>query len=315
MAGPARDLGIAVEAREALASAPVGVVRRRRHLAAAGLRPLWEDKLALAGAAILALMLGVAALAPALTPYDPMASTTGPGGDLAYLKPPSRVHWLGTTDLGRDIFSQILAGTRVTLLVGFTAALLVTLVGTTVALLAGYFRGWVDDLLMRLVDVAYAIPLEPLAIVVLSLLRPSIWNIILVVAALAWRDPARVIRAQVLSLVERPFIKAARVAGAGHLRIMVRHLAPNILPLAHVYVAIAFGWAVFAEAGISFLGFGDPRMISWGQMLQQAFLTGAIRQAWWWAIPPGVCIMLAVLAVFFIARAYEPLLNPRLRGR
>ncbi len=298
----------------ALEEAPAPTPRARQ-AAAAGLLPLWQDKLALTGATTLALMIAVALLAPALTPYDPMESTTKAGGGLAYLEPPSRAHWLGTNNLGRDIFSQVLAGTRVALIVGFLAAILVTLVGTTVALLAGYFRGWVDDLLMRLVDVAYSIPLEPLAIVVLSLLRPSIWNTILVVAVLAWRDPARVIRAQVLSLVERPFVKAARVAGAGHLRIMFRHLAPNILPLAQVYIAIAFGWAVFAEASISFLGFGDPRMISWGQILQQAFLSGAIRRAWWWAVPPGVCIMLAVLSVFFIGRAYEAVFNPRLRAR
>lgn len=284
-------------------------------MAAGGLRPLQEDTLAFGGAVVLAALIGVALLAPALAPYDPLESAPKPGGGVAYLEPPSWAHPLGTNNLGRDILSQVLVGTRVALIVGFLASLLVTIVGTTVALLAGYYRGIVDDVLMRLVDVAYAIPLEPLAIVVLSFLRPSLWNIILVVAVLAWRDPARVIRAQVLSLVERPFVKAARVAGAGDLRIIFVHLAPNILPLSHAYVAIAFGWAVIAETSISFLGFGDPRAISWGQMLHQAFLTGAIRRAWWWAVPPGVCIMLAVLSVFFIGRAYEAVLNPRLRAR
>jgi peptide/nickel transport system permease protein len=281
----------------------------------AGLRPLWEDKLALTGAVVLVFLLGVAILAPTIAPYDPLESIHKPGGGLAYLQPPSWSHPLGTNNLGRDLLSQVMVGARVALIVGFLAAFLVTLVGTTVALLAGYFRGWVDDFLMRMVDVAYSIPLEPLAIVVLSFLKPSIWNIILVVAVLAWRDPARVIRAQVLSLVERPFVKAARVSGAGDLRIIFFHIAPNILALSHVYVAIAFGWAVIAETGISFLGFGDPRTISWGQILHQAFLSGAIRRAWWWAVPPGVCIMLTVMSVFFIGRAYEEVLNPRLRKR
>lgn len=280
-----------------------------------GLRPLREDKLALGGALVLAALLLVAMFAPSLAPYDPLEFTTRPDGRLAYLEPPSWAHPLGTNNLGRDILSQVMVGTRVALSVGFLAAFLVTLVGTTVALLAGYYRGWVDDLLMRLVDVAYSIPLEPLAIVVLSFLKPSLGNIILVVAALAWRDPARVIRAQVLSLVERPFVKAARVAGASDLRIIFLHIAPNILALSHVYIAIAFGWAVIAETSISFLGFGDPRAISWGQILHQAFLTGAIRRAWWWAVPPGVCIMLTVLSVFFVGRAYESVLNPRLRAR
>lgn len=280
-----------------------------------GLRPLWEDKLGLAGAVVLAVLIGVAIFAPAIAPYDPLESVIKPGGDLAYLEPPSRAHLLGTDNLGRDLFSQVLVGTRVALIVGFVAAFLVTLVGTTVALLAGYYRGIVDDILMRLVDVAYSIPLEPLAIVVLSFLKPSIWNIIMVVAVLSWRAPARVIRAQVLSLVERPFVKAARVSGASDLRIIFLHIAPNILAIAHVYIAITFGWAVIAETSISFLGFGDPRAISWGQILHQAFLSGAIRLAWWWAVPPGVCIMVTVMSVFFIGRAYELVLNPRLRRR
>jgi peptide/nickel transport system permease protein len=279
------------------------------------LQPLVKDRLALAGALVLMVLVTIAIVGPWIAPYGPLDSTTGPDGRLAYLEPPSRAHLLGTTNLGRDVLSQVLVGTRVALIVGFLAALLVTVVGTTVALLAGYYRGLVDDVLMRLVDIAYSIPLEPLAIVVLSFLEPSIWNIVMVVAVLAWRDPARVIRAQVLSLVERPFVKAARVAGASDARIIFLHIAPNILPLSHAYVAIAFGWAVIAEAGISFLGFGDPTALSWGQILQQAFLSGAIRRAWWWALPPGVCIMLTVLSVFFIGRAYETLLNPRLRAR
>jgi peptide/nickel transport system permease protein len=279
------------------------------------LQPLVKDRLALAGAMVLMVLVTIAIVGPWIAPYGPLDSTTGPDGRLAYLEPPSRAHLLGTTNLGRDVLSQVLVGTRVALIVGFLAALLVTVVGTTVALLAGYYRGLVDDVLMRLVDIAYSIPLEPLAIVVLSFLEPSIWNIVMVVAVLAWRDPARVIRAQVLSLVERPFVKAARVAGASDARIIFLHIAPNILPLSHAYVAIAFGWAVIAEAGISFLGFGDPTALSWGQILQQAFLSGAIRRAWWWALPPGVCIMLTVLSVFFIGRAYETLLNPRLRAR
>ena len=299
----------------AVAAALARAKARRAGTLRAVLVPLWEDKLAFAGTVILSLLVCVAALAPALAPFDPLETTQNERGGVARLEPPSRSHLLGTNNLGRDILSQVIVGTRVALIVGFLAALLVTLVGTTVALLAGYYRGMVDDVLMRLVDVAYAIPLEPLALVVLSFLRPSVWNIIMVIAVLAWRDPARVIRAQVLSLVERPFVKAARVAGAGDLRIMFVHIAPNILPLSHVYVAIAFGWAVIAETSISFLGFGDPRTISWGQMLHQAFLTGAIRRAWWWAVSPGACIMLTVLSVFFIGRAYETVLNPRLRAR
>ena len=193
------------------------------------------------------------------------------------------------------------------------AALLVTVIGTLIGLFAGYFRGWVDDLLMRLVDLAYSIPFEPFAIVMVGLLRPSIWTVIIAISLLTWRAPARVIRAQVLSVTQRPFIKAARVAGASPLRIIFAHIAPNILPLTFVYMTIEFGIAIVAEASVSFLGFGDPHVESWGKTLHLAFLTGAIRKAWWWAIPPGLCITLIVLSVFFISRAWEEVINPRLR--
>lgn len=277
------------------------------------LRTVGQDPLALTGFVILAFFVLVGVFAPYLAPYDPKAMLNRPDGTLAFLDPPSGRHWLGTTDLGRDVLSQIIVGTRVALVVGFLAALLVTVIGTLIGLVAGYYRRWVDDLLMRLVDVAYSIPFEPFAIVLVGLLQPSIWTIIVAISLLTWRAPARVIRAQVLSVAQRPFVKAARVAGASDLRIMLVHIAPNILPLTFVYMTIEFGIAIVAEASVSFLGFGDPQVESWGKTLHLAFLTGAIRKAWWWAIPPGLCITLIVLSVFFISRAYEEVINPRLR--
>jgi peptide/nickel transport system permease protein len=280
----------------------------RTHLAV-----IRRDRLASLGLVILCFFGLVALFAPWIAPHDPQEVLTTPQGRVAFLQPPSRDYWFGTTNLGRDVFSQVVLGTRVALLVGLLAALLVTTVGTAVGVLAGYYRGWVDDVLMRAVDVAYALPFEPFIIALVGILRPSIWNIILAITLIMWRSPARVIRAQVLSLVERPYVKAARAAGAGHLRILGRHITPNVLPLAFLYVAITAGWAITAEASISFLGFGDPRVVSWGQVLHTAFLTGSIRKAWWWVVPPGVCIMLLVLAIFFLSRAYEQLANPRLR--
>ncbi|MDQ7850265.1 MAG: ABC transporter permease [Armatimonadota bacterium] len=272
-----------------------------------------RDRLASLGLFVLGFFALVALFAPWIAPHDPQEVLTTPQGRVAFLQPPSREYWFGTTNLGRDIFSQVVLGTRVALLVGLLAAILVTTVGTAVGVVAGYYRGWVDDVLMRAVDVAYALPFEPFIIALVGILRPSIWNIILAITLIMWRSPARIIRAQVLSLVERPYVKAARAAGAGHLRILGHHITPNILPLAFLYVAITAGWAITAEASISFLGFGDPRLVSWGQVLHTAFLTGSIRAAWWWVVPPGVCIMLLVLAIFFLSRAYEQLANPRLR--
>jgi peptide/nickel transport system permease protein len=291
---------------------PAAALTRTRFLAGP-LRIVGEDPLALAGFVILISFVLVGVFAPYLAPYDPKGMLDRPDGTLAFLDPPSTRHWLGTTDLGRDVLSQIIMGTRVALVVGCLAALLVTVIGTLIGLVAGYYRGWVDDLLMRLVDVAYSIPFEPFAIVLVGLLEPSIWTIIVAIALLTWRAPARVIRAQVLSVAQRPFVKAARVAGASDLRIMLAHIAPNILPLAFAYMTIEFGIAIVAEASVSFLGFGDPHVESWGKTLHLAFLTGAIRRAWWWAIPPGLCITLIVLSVFFISRAWEEVINPRLR--
>ncbi len=228
------------------------------------------------------------------------------------LAPPSREHLFGTTHLGRDIFSQVVFGTRIALLIGLLAAFMVTFVGTNVGLVAGYFGGRTGNLLMRVVDVFYALPLEPFAIVLVMVFRPSIMIIILAIGVLTWRTTARVIRSQVLSLAARPFVKAAKVAGAGHLRIMFVHIAPNVLPLVFLQLAVSMAFAITAEATLSFLGLGPPRTYSWGTILHAARLSGAWRTAWWWVIPPGLAIMLAVVSVFFISRALEVLTNPRL---
>jgi len=170
----------------------------------------------------------------------------------------------------------------------------------------------VDDVLMRLTDIVFGIPFLPFAVVLVALLRPSIWNIVLTISCLLWRTTARVIRSQVLSLRERPFVRAARVAGASDLRIMYVHLLPNVMPMSLLYVAFGVAWAVLAEASLSFLGFGDPRMVSWGQMLYAAYISGSIRHAWWSVVPPGLCITLFTASVFLIGREYERVVNPRL---
>jgi len=275
-----------------------------------------RDRFALAGLIIYLVFLVMALLAPALAPYDPLALNYLPDGEVAANLPPSTRHLLGTTNLGRDIFSQLLYGARAALVVGFVAALGVVILGTIVGLVAGYYGGWVDGLLMRAADVAFGIPFLPMAIVLVAFLGPSIWNVVLVMVLLLWRDTGRIIRAQVLSLRERSYVEAARVLGAGHARTMFIHIAPNVLPLSFLYGSLAIGWAILTEASISFLGFGDPDVISWGFMLQDAYNSQALaRQAFHWFVPPGVFIMLAVMAGFFISRGYEELLFPRLRRR
>ena len=276
-------------------------------------RAILSDRLAIFGLVVIILFIFAAIFAPYVAPYEPREIIKDTDtGVVAKYKPPSLKYWFGTDNLARDIFSQVVFGSRIALVVGFLSAILVVFVGTNVGLVAGYYGGRTDNFLMRIVDIAYAIPFIPFAVLLVALLQPSIKNLILVMALLMWRAPARVIRSQVLSLSQRPFVKSARVAGASNMRIIYQHIGPNILPFVFLYIPISVGWAIIAEASVSFLGFGDPRVISWGGMLQIAFASGAMRIAWWWTLAPGLAIVLVVISVYFIGRALEPLANPQL---
>jgi peptide/nickel transport system permease protein len=263
----------------------------------------------------------VAILAPYIAPYPPLqrqyqtsdailiekwAEPSLLGADSGYL--------LGTTAEGFDIFSQLVFGTQAALLVGLLAAIFTAGIGTLVGLIAGYYGGVIDDALMRLVDFMYGLPLLPTVIVLVALTGPSLWNIILAVIILQWRATARVIRSQALSLRERPFVKAAQVAGASDWHIISRHLAPNVLPMSFLYGSFAIAWAILTEAGVSFIGLGDPTTVSWGTMLQASRAYSALSfGAWWWFVPPGVCIGLLVISGFLIGRGYEEITNPKLQ--
>jgi peptide/nickel transport system permease protein len=272
-----------------------------------------RDWMARVGLIIFVFFIAVAVFAPLIAPYDPIEVIEEDGIWLSNEKP-SAEFLLGTTNLGRDIFSQLVYGAQTALLVGISAAVAVAIIGTIVGLVAGYFGGWVDAILMRLADVAFGIPFIPFIIVLSAFLDPSIWNVVLAMAALLWRDTSRVVRSQVLVIKEQAFVSAAKVSGASHFRIIFTYIAPGILPLSFLYGSLAIGWAILTEASISFLGFTDPDVISWGFMLQDAFLSQALsRGAYYWIIPPGLCIMLTVMAGFFIGRGYEEVLFPRLR--
>lgn len=271
------------------------------------------DRLGLFGLAVFAGFLLMAVFASWIAPYDPVEILYKSPGVVARLEPPSVKYLFGTTDLGRDIFSQVVYGSRAAILVGVLSAVLISVIGTAVGLLAGYYGGRVDSLLMRAVDLAYGIPFLPFAIVLVALLGPGFWNVVVAIVLLLWRTPARVIRAQVLSLRERSFVKAARVLGAGDAKIMFRHIAPNILPLTFSYTALAMGWAILAEANLSFLGYGDPLLMSWGKILFRVYIVQAMTIAWWWVVAPGLAVVFLVMSGFFIGRAYEKVVNPRLR--
>jgi peptide/nickel transport system permease protein len=166
---------------------------------------------------------------------------------------------------------------------------------------------------MRITDLFMGVPFLPFIIVVLCLTGKSLDKIILSMVVIMWRSCARVIRSQVLTLRERPFVDAARISGASNLKIVYFEIAPNILPIALVNVVFALAWAIITEASIGFLGFSDPDVLSWGTMIYQAFSSQMSSKAWWWVIPPGAAIMILVTAVYFIGRTYEEVINPRLK--
>jgi len=270
------------------------------------------DWLGKAGVAILACFILMAIFAPLVAPYRPEEMIYN-DGRLVRLQPPTWKHLFGTTQMGQDIFSQVIYGSRAAVLVGMFSAFLVSIIGTALGVVSGYYGGRIDAFLMRIVDLAYGVPFLPFIILLVALTGLTFWNVVVGIALLLWRTPARVIRAQVLSLRNRPFVEASRVLGASNFRIMFFQITPNILPLTFSYTALAMGWAILTEANLSFLGYGDPLMISWGKILFNVYIIQAMTIAWWWVLAPGLAIMLLVLSGFFIGRAYEKVTNPRLR--
>jgi peptide/nickel transport system permease protein len=264
----------------------------------------------LLGGILLLILLVLSVGAEHWVPYDPKVLSGQP------FEPPSRNHWLGTNDLGQDLFSEIVMGTRLSLGVGLSAASLASSIGLAAGLLAGYFRGWVDALLMRLVDIVLVIPFLPLMILLAAYLGQDVWKLVLVIGLLSWARPARVIRAQVLSLRQRGYVEAARVIGAGNGHILRHHILPGILPLALAQFVMVASQSILLEVTLSFLGLGDPTQNSWGSVLyyaqsRNAFLTGA----WiWWVLPPGLMISCTVLAFALLGFALEEIGNPRLRA-
>jgi peptide/nickel transport system permease protein len=243
--------------------------------------------------------------------YNPM---TGVDPNISYSTGPSLHHWLGTDFIGRDILSQLLAGARIAFMVGISAAFMSIVLGTIIGMVAGYSGKTTDTLLMRLADMIMVMPTLLVVLILSSLFgQLNIWIIVLLIALFRWPGVSRVIRAQTLSLKERPFIEAAKVAGASSFRIIFRHILPNVLPLSLLYMTFRVTSAIIIEAALSFLGFGDPGTVSWGMMLQWVWKTGNMFQAPYWLIPPGICISLLTLAFYMLGRAMEEVIDPRLR--
>ena len=241
------------------------------------------------GGGIVLLLVVVAAAAPWLATHDPDAINLPQA-----LHPPSAAYWLGTDSLGRDLYSRLVFGSRISLLVGVGAVGVAILIGAALGLLAGWYGGWVDSLLMRGVDIMLCFPTFFLLLAIVALVGQSVANIILVIGLTGWMGVARLVRAEALSLKEREFIQAARVLGLGDARIMWRHLLPNAVSPVLVSATLGIGSAILVESGLSFLGLGvQPPTPSWGNVLIDA--KGTLGVAWWQTVFPGATILLTVL--------------------
>ena len=266
-----------------------------------------KHKGGVAGLLVMTVLTGVAFLAPVLAPQDPFAL-----GDMA-LSVPSVAHPMGTDHLGRDILSSVVWGLRVSLIVGIGSALISVVQGILIGGPAGYFRGRLDNLLMRATDAFMVLPTFFLILLVVSIFGTSIWKLIAMIGITNWPPIARLVRAEFLSLREREFILAARTVGAGHVMIMFRHILPNALPVVIPTLSLRTAGAIITEASLSFLGVGDPNVVSLGQMLMHALQF--MRMAWWTAMFPGLTIFVIVLALNLVGDGLNDALNPRLKER
>jgi len=280
--------------------------RKPRSLWRIAWKRLAKNKLALLGLGIVIFFVIVAILAPYITPY-PWNEV-----DLSRaLQPPSWKHLLGTDEFGRDIFSRIIYGTRVSLQFAFFAQLISISIGTILGLISGFYGGWVDDLIMRIVEVLFAFPFLLFVIAVVSTLGPGIQNLYLAVALIGWAGVSRIIRGQVLSLRERDFVAGAIAIGASTWRILFRHILPNALSPLIIEATLGMGGMIMLEAGLSFLGLGvQAPTPSWGSMVQAGL--AYLRSCWWYPIAPGVVIMIVVFGFNLLGDGLRDALDPRL---
>ncbi len=268
---------------------------------------LKRNRMAMTGLVLVLGLFVVSIFAPWLAPYDPNHI------DLKQvLMPPSPAHYLGTDTLGRDVLSRIIFGSRVSLKVGFVAVGLATLIGLFIGALAGYYGGWVDQVLMRLVDLMLCFPAFFLILAVIAVLEPSIWNIMVVIGLTGWMGVARLVRAEFLSLREREFVTAARALGASDTRLILRHMLPNALAPVMVSATLGVAGAILTESALSFLGLGvQPPTPSWGNILTAG--KDNIEIAWWLSVFPGLAILITVMSYNLLGEGIREAIDPRLK--
>jgi peptide/nickel transport system permease protein len=284
----------------------IATQRRRRALAR-----FWgkfrHDRAGMAGLVILGLFVLVAILAPILIPAGALDVTKATGDRF---DSPSLSYPLGTDENGRSVLVLLAYGTRISLTVGLAATFMAMVIGTTVGIMAGHFRGVGSHALVGVTDWFLVIPFLPLAIVLATVLGPSTLNLIIVIGITSWAGTARLIRAQTLSIEGRPYIERSKALGAGNWHQMTRHVLPNVFPLVLANTTLTVAIVILSETTLSFLGLGDPLAPSWGAILDRAFSTGAVSQgAWWYVLPPGICVVLVVLSFTLVGRAMERIVS------
>ncbi len=287
------------------------------------LKEFWKtfrrNKLGLAGGFLVLVAVLVAVFAPALTEYDPSEIIRDANNRALTFAPPEVHGILGTDDAGHDVWSQLIFGSRISLTVGFLAGFIAMFVGSALGIMAGYFGGKIDTLIMRVTDVLLVIPDLPLMLVLVATIRQMELKIsplavlIVVIGLLYWTSTARLIRSQTLTIKERQFVARARAIGAGHWHIIRKHILPQLMPLIVANTVLILSTAILIESGLAFLGLGDPTQPSWGTMLNFAFDRSAISNgAWWFYLPPGIAILWVSLGCILLGNVLEEMLNPRL---
>ncbi len=274
------------------------------HGALRGVRQIFTNRMTAFYFAFLVFVICLGIFGPHVAPYE-HDETIYRGGELQRAEPPSLHHPLGTNLHAQDVLSRMLIGARPTVIAALLGGTTIITIGSVIGITAGYMGGWVDDVLMRFTDLVYGVPLLPFAIVLVGLVGMGFYATILVIGGILWRGSARVLRSQVLQIKERPYILAAKSTGASSLRIVVKHIVPNVATMGLLFFALGIGYTIIIFAGLAFLGVTDPFVPSWGVMLRNAFRSGQMGELWWWSLPPGLMIGFTVLATFMFGRGYE----------
>ena len=286
----------------------------RRKLA---LKRFWavyrRNTMGMAGLIILVIIVVLALIAPLIvdpTDLDPALAQGIP------FSPPSTEHFLGTDNFGRDVFAMVIFGARISLLVGLAATLVTMVIGAGVGIYGGYYGGRIDSVLNAFTNWFLVIPWIALAIVLTSLLGPSLFNIIMVIGITSWAGTARLVRAQALSVRERPYVERSNALGASNWHMITRHILPNVFPVIFANTVLTVALSILSETTLALLGLGDPNSISWGTIINESFEAGALSAGyWWWLIPPGIAIVLVTLSFTMCGFALDEVMNPRLRKR